>query len=397
MKQQEGMVSDLGRLLVMMGACVVLFGSAGDAWAQDADEEKEETKESAASDKAEESEESSSSSETENAAALGQPVVNESRPWTLAMGVSTRIGQGTFVSIDPNPNDRQIHCPEALGEQDCEEGSNAFDRWSNFYSFSPSYTKGKFTATASWNWSHWLTAGGGLIEPNEIRISDLSFDLFWAGHTFGPLRTTVLTDFGFSVPTSRLSQASNMIVDTFGVVALRQPVMGKVFLTGSLTGGKTFHNSTSPAVSIAEVGEDNVLFRANGAEDLGGGLVAIGGRNTEYSLAGGFTATVLLSSKFFTSVRYRYTRFWSYEGFIPEEADPFTSENAFGGRGVGDLSAGSIGLTYRAHPMVFLRASLSTAQAPKTDDQGSFRFPFWNFEAPAANRSAVNFGASLVY
>lgn len=332
----------------------------------------------------------------QEALAAGRPIVADDRPWTLSAGITTRVGQGTFVNVAPDPDAPEAVCPP--GFEDCDP-DNAYDRWSNFYSLAPSYTFNNFVLNGSVSWSHWLTDGGGANRPNEIRISDVSFDLFWFGKTIQKTGTNFSVDVGFSLPTSVFSQATSQIVDTFVVGIVRQPLMRRIFLTGAVIGGKTFHRYTTPVVDMAEVGEDNVLFRANGAEELGDGLVSIGGRNTEFVLSGNLTTSVIIAPKLTASVRYRYSRFWTYAGSIPAEGedDPLRNPNAQGGRGVGDLSAGGVSLNYQVAPWMFLSGGISSSQPPKTSDQLSFRFPFWNFEGAAANRSAISLGARVIY
>ena len=327
--------------------------------------------------------------DNQEALAAGVPIVSADRNWTLSASIGTRIGQGTFV--DPS-NDTDL---------DVGEGSNSFDLASMFYSFRPSYTLGNFVINSSISLTHFLTAAGQSLsppnEPNDIRISDLSFDLFWFGKTF-KTGTNISLDVGFSLPLSPASRISTMIIDPFIAGIIRQPIFRRIFLVGSVAGGKTFHRFTSPVSDLSDAGEDNLLFRANGAEDLGDGLIAVGGRNIEFFLSSRATAAVILTRNLNVSMSYRYATFWTYKAGIDEE-DEFTPRNGMAdtGRGRGDIVSGSIGTSYQPLPWLFLSASLSSVQPPKTSDNRSFRFPFWNFEGAAANRSAINFGARVVY
>lgn len=321
----------------------------------------------------------------QEALAAGQPLAAASNKiWNVGATLSTRIGQGTFVRLENQ---------DALDAEFGGDSSNAYDRVSASLSLSGSLVLFKqFIATANMSATQWVTEGGGTTYPNELRISDASIDIFWFGKTFEKTRTNLSVDVGANFPTSRFSRAASVIVDPFAVFILRQPLLGKMFFVGSLVTGKTFHRFTSPTADLNKRDDGNPLFRANGAEDLGDGIVAIGGRNTEYFLAPTVGFNFIVLPKMTASVRYRYARFWSYEGLIPEEcaADEFCNPNASGGRGVGDQVSGSIGVNYQLSKNFFLGGGISSAQRPKTSDNASFRFPFWNFEGAAANSSAIN-------
>lgn len=344
-----------------------------------------ETTESA-DEEAEEADPGSTDQNAQQALATGGPLLSQDKAWTISASLGTRVGQGTFANLTNDTLDNG-------------NLSSTGNRATLSANLSPSYTLGNFVGSASMGVTQNLTRGGDPNGPYRTRISDLSFDVFWYGKTFEKTRTNISTDIGFSLPTSKFSRATSMWADTFLSVILRQPLIGRMFFVGSVTGGKTFHRYTSPVANLYEIDDSNVLFRANGAENLGDGLVAIDGRNTEYGLytSAGFNFIVL--PKMTASIRYRYSRFWSYKGEIPEDCatDPLCSPNAQGGRGVGDQSAGSIGVNYQLSPNFFLNGSLSSNQSPKTADNRSFRFPFWNFEGAAANNSAVSVGLSFVY
>jgi hypothetical protein len=305
--------------------------------------------------------------------------------------MQTSVGQGTFV----NPtNDTELS--EEVGD-----GSNAFERVNLAYGIGPSYTLGDFIVSGSVSWTTWLTQGGGSNEPGETRISDVSFDVFWLGHTFASTGTNINLDGGFSLPTSQASRYSTMILDTFLSASVRQPVLGRrLFLVGTLSGGKTFHEFTSPVLDAnTDKGDFNedVLFRANGAEDLGDGLIAIDGRNTEYSLSGSIGANIIvIPGSLNASMAYGFTSFWSYAAGI-EGQDEFTNPNADTGRGVGQLASGRIGLSYQLNENFILGVNARSAQAPKTADNASFRFPFWNFTGAALNSSSLGASVRFIY
>lgn len=332
-----------------------------------------------------------SASAAQNALAAGQPIVNQERNWTFSAFVQTSIGQGTFV----NPSNDSAQAG-VVGD-----GSNAFERINLVYGVSPSYTIGDFIISGSVSWTTWLSQGGDFTsnEPGQTRISDVTFDCFWLGHTFETFGTNINLDGGFSLPTSQASRYTSMIVDTFLSASVRQPVLGRrFFLIGTLSGGKTFHEFTSPVLDAKQGGDfnENILFRANGAENLGDGLIAVDGRNTEYSLSGSVAANIIvIPGTLNAGAAYGFTTFWSYAAGITE--DEFTNPNADPGRGVGQLASGRVSLTYQLPPNFFISAGVRSGQSPKTADNASFRFPFWNFTGAAANFSSIFASVRFIY
>ena len=328
----------------------------------------------------------------QEALAAGQPLAAaSSKAWTIGASLRTRIGQGTFVRLEnEGTNDAELGL----------ESSNAYDRVSlnGSASFSYSFLK-QFIATGSIGVSQWLTSGGGANYPYETRLSDLSLDIFWFGKTLEKTRTNFSVDLGASLPTSRFSRAASTRVDPFAVFIMRQPLFGKMFFVGSLVTGKTFHKYTSPTADLDKIDDANPLFRANGAEDLGDGIVAMAGRNTEYFLAPTIGFNFIVLPKMTASIRYRYARFWTYklDDIGDCETDDLCKGVSRGNRGVGDQTSGSIGVNYQLSKNFFLNGSLSSSQPPKTSDNASFRFPFWNFEGAASNRSAVSLGLTFNY
>jgi len=393
-------------LLAVMSAFLL---SSTTAWAEESkeDDAKEETQQGAKDSKEkgskDDAEVSSSSDEEEDADEDEEADEEDDRKWSISLGATTRIGQGTFYDPE-DTGEIETRCQVGLSEESCDP-KNAFDRWANFYSISPGYQiSDDFSLSASWSFRHWLTAGGNINRVNEVRISDISLGLGWAGHTFDKTNTSISGGLGLGIPISRLSRQTSQILDTSASFSVRQRLVEKVSLGLSVSGGRTFHRYTSPVADLTQIGdggdegiEGGPLFRPNGAEDLGDNLVAIGGRNTQHFVSGGLSLSVPVIKKMRASMSYRYSTFWSYKAEIPTEGDdPLRAEYAQTDRR-GDAVSGSIGLSYSLPKNLGLRLSLSTSQSPKTSDQRSYRFPFWNFEYPAANRSAVSLGLSYSY
>lgn len=327
-------------------------------------------------------------------AADGSPVDEETgqlvqekegdRAWSLGADLVSRVGQGTFADLENETGTPGTEAPNA----------SAFDRALLIYVLSGSYEVGDFTFSPEFTWTHWLTQGGGLNGPGEFRFQDISLIANWSGTKIEPLDSNLSASLEFSFPTSDVSQAQSKIVGVDGTVSISHNLFDKVAVIGSVSGSKTFHRFKSPRVNIDDVGEDNVLFRNNEAEDLGDGLIAIGGLNTEYALSGSLTLSFPIVDKLRGTVSYGLAKYWTYK---IDNDDQLNSEFADTGRGTQDLSSATVTLSYPINQYLSVSGGIVTRQPPKTSDNESFRFPFWNTQGAANNYSSLQLAVSATY
>lgn len=366
------------------------------AFAQDSSEKTEEKKDGEGADaKAAKKKEDKAQAEQDekksdaNRLASGQPITADGKNWTITALYRLTVGQGTFVG------------PKNEGEfsDDLADPSNTFDRVSSTFVLAPSYTLGDYIVSGQLAWSQWHTDGGSIFsnEPRQGRLSDLSFDVYWLGKTSKKTGTNFNVDFAIGLPTSKASRATSQIIDTTLSIGVRQPIFSRVIMNVSSIGGKTFHRYTSPVIDPDEVGANNALYRPGGAEDLEGNIVAMAGRNTEFYWLNGISATAVVRPDLFISMSYRFDTFWSYATDSTSEQDSFTSEYARTGRGISQLTRGNISATYRFAHWLFFNGGIATTQTPKTADNRSFRFPWWNFEGAGSNASSVFLGVRAIY
>ena len=315
----------------------------------------------------------------------------ESKNWSVGGSVGTRVGQGTFVTPAGDSE---------LGE--VGDPSTAFDRVLMVYSLFPSYSfdpiasskLDDFSVSLSFAFTQWLTQGGGANGPREARFQDIGLSLGWGGHSFEKTGIRLGGGLDFSFPTSVYSQTASTIVATGASLSLSKTFFERLSLSTYVAGGKTFHRFTSPVADISKIGEDNVLFRAGGNEDLGSNLVAIGGLNTEYSLSTGISARVKIVEKLSFSTSYGLGNYWTYKA---DNDDEFRNQNADSGRGFGQSISTRAALSYGFLDYFSLSGGISSAMAPKTSDNRSFRFPFWNTEGAASNQSSLYLTLSASY
>jgi hypothetical protein len=365
---QKMLLAQLAALLL------ILAGSSTTAWAQDDEEETD----------IEVSEEDTEEDDEDDWYA--------NKKWNISGGISNRVGQGTFVTP---ANDSQY------SEDEIGSGSNAYDRVQMSYSLSPSYSfdplkdykVDDFSLSASLAVTQWLTQGGGVNYPREVRFQDIGLSLGWGGYSFDKAGIRLGGGLGFSLPTSKFSQIATTRLGTSASLSLSKQFVERINLSLGVSGGKTFHKYKSPAVDITRTGDGNVLFRAGGGEDLQDNLVAIGGINTEYFVGTSISASLRIVDSLSFSASYSLGNFWTYQF---DNDDELRSPYADAGRGFGQSVSTGVGLRYSFLDYFSISGGARSAMPPKTADNRSFRFPFWNMEGAAANRSSlyISLGAS---
>lgn len=349
--------------------------------------------------------------EAEEAAEAAEEGDEDGKNWSASFSLGSSIGQGTFVNVDSDLSDPDCSTADQIETGCVGDASNAFDRANLSYSLGGSYTlKDDFNFAASIALVQWLTAGGGRNAPNEVRWQDLGLSASYAGYTFETIGLNIAPSLSFTVPTSQASQFTSLVLGTSAGVSLSKTFFEKLSLSLGFSGGKDFHRFTSPVLtdlSDAEQAElrddvkpESVVYRSGGSEDLGRGLIAIDGVNTEYFFSGSLSASIPIYDKLRLAASYALSTFWSYSQDNDDEMTP-DIEGVNTGRGVGQITRTGVTLSY---PVTIadainlgLSAGISTGQYPKTSDNKSFRFPFWNFQGAASNGSALRFGVSASY
>lgn len=318
---------------------------------------------------------------------------DDDRPWAVTGSISTLVGQGTFASP---ANDT-----EWAGE--VHDGSGAWNRWNMVYSISPSYQLGDFNFQLTLAWVQWLTSGGGIRtsalagganKPYEFRFQDPSLEVGWKSYTHDGVGVTLTPSFSIRLPGDAMSRNNTLLADVGAGVSASRTFLDDLTLTASLSAARWFHRYTSPVLDVDEVGIDNVLYRRGGAEDLEPGRVAIDGYNLQYRLSPVGAASFAMTDSLSTSISYGIHNYWTYDVERDESLD---SEHVRDGRGWSQTAASSISFSYAATEAVTMALNFNTIQLPKTSDNQSYRFPFWNFSNPASNSSAIQFAIQGTY
>ncbi len=317
----------------------------------------------------------------------------ESKPWKITGSVTSRVGQGTFVGLE---NDAGVE-----GEK--KPNSTAFDRANLIYRLQPSYRVGEFTFGASLTMVQWLTAGGGTAlttssagadEPGAVYLQDTRLTAGWKGYTFDQIGLNLAPNLEIGFPTWKVSQHNTKLLHLGGELSVSKRFFERLTLQGAVGFTKYFHRYKTSAVDPREVGEGNVLFRPGEAEDLGNGLVALGGYNLSHLLSFGGATKIQITDKLSGSISYFFVNYYSYKG---SGEDELSSEYARPNRVLSQVISTSASLSYGFTDWLSVNGGIGSFMPPKTSDNESFRFPFWNTDGAAANRSWVQLGVEGSY
>ena len=163
-------------------------------------------------------------------------------------------------------------------------------------------------------------------------------------------------------------------------------ILGPAVLTYTFRFNKNFNETTQATVGVDEL-RPVASVRAGGAEDLGS-TIATGINNTSFSIFNSLMLSFLLSDEWTLTAQFAIANAWTYSD-IP--LDEMSGTGATGGRGQRDLMYGVVDLSYQPFKHVGFSLGISTRQLPKSADNKSYRFPWWDTREPEANNSVVYF------
>lgn len=180
------------------------------------------------------------------------------------------------------------------------------------------------------------------------------------------------------LPTSKVSQFESLILGAQGRVLLMRDAGPVVFAyVGSYR--KNFHRYTSPVV---DSDGPRIYSRAGGAEDLRGPNVAVPGNNVSFAFSNVLQVSYVPIGSFAISIYYGLSNARTYRGYPKDE---YSSPHATSGRGRRDAGFGGLDFWYRIDQRFSLSAGAYTTATPRTEDNKSFRFPFYDFQSTANN------------
>lgn len=307
----------------------------------------------------------------------------DDKDWSLMLSLSSQMYQGMFVNLENQSSD--------LSSPHASDPSGSFGRWSNSYSIVGSYQLDDFQLLGSFDVSHWLTRGGGSIEPYELRASDVNLGLSWDGYKIEPIDTKIALAYTMGLPVSVYSRNANLILDNRLAASVSRKFFDKLTLRFTTLGGWSPHTTTSPTVD-KEIAQ---IFRED--DIVGNEIQVLGGVSTEFSWSNALAVSFPIWDKLSASATYSYTRYWSHHRDLDPQFDAPLQGLQTSGRNTGDAVTGTLGLSYPVLKYLSLSGGISSSQTPKTADNKGFRFPWWNFSGAGANLSRVYLSATATF
>lgn len=315
----------------------------------------------------------------------------DDKPWAIDGQVSINAYQGLLASPS---NDTEF-------ADDIDDGSGAYDVAYMLTSITPSYQWRDFTFSGEVAYLQYMTAAGGFNEPYEGRFQDISLAAEWAGISHDGTGFTISPSFELDLPTSSRAQAMTMLAHTSLGVNISRTFFDDLTLVYGITGSRIFHEYTSPVMNIDEVGEEAALYRTQGTEAVEPGRFAVGGINTKWGLVNSLAANFAINDRLSASVVYQLSSGWSYS---VAEDDEYASERQCSGHCPGssatgrttEFGAGVLSLDYMANEHLSFGTSLTTLRTPRTADNKSYNFPFFD-STMAANSTYLTLSVSGSY
>ncbi|TNF38315.1 MAG: hypothetical protein EP329_00900 [Deltaproteobacteria bacterium] len=229
-------------------------------------------------------------------------------------------------------------------------------------------------------------------ERQQVFLSDLLLTYTWADFVkVEPAGLGLSGSFGLTFPTSLLSQhASKILGFRLGLTAEWAP-LGWLSVTYSASGTRNINRYDTAVLDDDDFGAAR-LRRPGGSESVTSGLTATGAGVTAWALGNDLEVGFTFLDDFSFTIGFGLLTVWS-EKRIPK--DQWSSPYAVGGTGRADLMTGSLALGWE--PLDVLAVELGTVveQAPKTEDNERFRFPFWDTTNGALNRQLFYLDVTL--
>ena len=229
-------------------------------------------------------------------------------------------------------------------------------------------------------------------ERQQVFLSDLLLTYAWKD--FVKLESAglgVSGTFGFAFPTSLLSQhASKVLGLRLGVSAAWEPVAW-LSVTYSISGTRNFNRFDSAVLDDADF-RTSPLRRVGGPESVASGLTATGAGVTAWALGNDLEVGFTFLDDFSFTIGFGLLTAWSDKS-IPK--DDRSSPYAVGGTGRADVMTGSLAFGWEPLDVLAVELGTTVEQAPKTEDNARFRFPWWDTTSGALNRQVFYLDVTL--
>jgi hypothetical protein len=291
-------------------------------------------------------------------AAMGQIDRKGVAPVTLNGKVETGLGQGSFVA---NPYAR-----------------NPYFAWGA--SFVPAYYPiPALTLSVFAKISQEVTDSELDTEPQQVLFYDMQLRCRYALGQIPKLGIDMFAEARLYLPTSLVSRFETLVIAPLGRFSLIR-AFGPVVLGYSFMFRKNLHRKQSPELENEDSIPSGYLRGVRPEDPRGPSQAPIGGNNVSFSLSNSFFVSYVPISRLSISLYYGISQAFTYR----TEDDQYTSQYAKE-RGQRDTGFGGLDVWFRLDKRFSFSAGMYTGASPKTDDNRSFRFPFYDFHSTALN------------
>ena len=246
--------------------------------------------------------------------------------------------------------------------------------------------------------SKYLTEAGGSVQQREGRFGDMRLSARY-GSIFRDEEFTGINLSGSisgSIPTSEMSQFTNLRTAISTGIGLSRS-FGNLSISYGFSFKKNFHRDTTVVADLDSYQLD-VLSRDGGNEFISEAQVALDtGVLSSYSFSNSLSLSYGWFTGFSTSLSFSFVDSFTYDNGTITANDEFTSPNAVVGRGHSQGMSGSISASYSFLDYFGASVSVSTSQQPRTADNQSIRFPFWDLETGNLSATSLSVGLSASY
>jgi hypothetical protein len=282
-------------------------------------------------------------------------------PFTVGFKLESAVGQGTFIAD--------------------EYARNSQVGWGA--SIAPGYRPtDELLLSAYAKVTQELTDSDVDSQRQQMQLLDVNVRSDYLLGTIPVIDVNAATGLWLYLPTSRVSQFETLVLGAAARLVLGRR-FGEHFSVDYLgMFRKNFHEYEGPVLNATAGSPPPILVRRGSPQDLGGSLVAAGTNNVSFFFYNVAQFAWMPAKELSFAIAYGLTNAFTYAGHPKDELSSPYAEDGIGQR---DSTVGVIEALYQLDKRFTFAAGIQTLSVPKSDDNQSFRFPFYDFEGAAAN------------
>jgi hypothetical protein len=282
-------------------------------------------------------------------------------PFTVGFKLESAVGQGTFVAD--------------------EYARNSQVGWGA--SIAPGYRPtDELMLSAYAKVTQELTDSDVDAQRQQLQLLDVNLRSDYKLGTIPVIDVKAATGLWLYLPTSKISQFETLVLGAAARLVLGRE-LGEHFSVDYLgIFRKNFHEYEGPVLDSAEGSPPPVLVRRGSPEDLGGSLAAVGTNNVSFYFYNLVQFAWIPMEELSFAIAYGLTNAFTYASHPKDELSSPYAEDGIGQR---DTTIAVIEAAYTLDKRFSFSAGIQTSSVPKSDDNQSFRFPFYDFEGTAEN------------